>query len=386
MHSLTHDTPHPAHAVYTALTHPDIARFWLGTRNRLDVRAGGTLFYGWPDGAWAVWSLREAVPAARLSGQWHAAGLAAPVGLSLDLSAHGDGTRITLTLTDAPADLSAQWQAWLADLDALLATGEDPRRMRRPLMGVHLEDLTPENRARLHTPAAHGLVIVSTVEGGSAEAAGLRAYDVLTHLNDTPIHHFNDISAVMSGCTAGQVIPFGYARGQALHTGQMTLRARPIPPPVPEFEALAAQLAQTVGEVCAELDETVRGASEAELAHSPAPSEWSARETLAHCLFTERFYSVSAWAVAGGAPEVAWTSNMPMQYVGILAQYPETAALVEALKASLREHVGEWHALPPEVRADRALYQRVAPFYLDAGSHIREHLPQLRDAIASARG
>src|SRR5689334_22581150 len=65
--------------------------------------------------------------------------------------------------------------------------GAAPELPRAPFLGVQAAPVDDAARARLNVQGPGGALVVALVDGGSAKAAGLRADDVITSVDDHPI-------------------------------------------------------------------------------------------------------------------------------------------------------------------------------------------------------
>ncbi|MCU0464910.1 MAG: PDZ domain-containing protein [Anaerolineae bacterium] len=98
--------------------------------------------------------------------------------------------------------------------------------MTAPLIGLNVEPLTDEHRARLHSPALHGVVVIGVVEGAAAHAAGLRPYDVITDFGGAPVTSPDELFALVASHQAGETVVVTGWRGQAAREWSVTLQAR----------------------------------------------------------------------------------------------------------------------------------------------------------------
>jgi predicted metalloprotease with PDZ domain len=72
-----------------------------------------------------------------------------------------------------------------------------------------------------------GVVIVTVVPGGPAEAAGLEPGDVITTIDNRPVNSAADVSSALAGMHAGDEVEIGISRGSTLLTIPVTLASRP---------------------------------------------------------------------------------------------------------------------------------------------------------------
>jgi uncharacterized damage-inducible protein DinB len=158
---------------------------------------------------------------------------------------------------------------------------------------------------------------------------------------------------------------------------------------VPESPGeLADQLAQGYAEVSAGLKAAVEGVTEAEAAQQPAEGEWSVKQTLAHLSEGERSFhfvlvnvAVNGWLDSGPI----YPDQFPGRLDAVLAVTPTLEALVERFITDQAETVAIVRGLPETTLAHKARYRRMADFVLYGPDHTREHIEQIKAAIAAAR-
>lgn len=102
------------------------------------------------------------------------------------------------------------------------------------LLGLNVEPLSMEYRARLHSPAqvGGGVVVIGVVEGSAADEAGLRLYDVLTAWDAHPLPDPAALAARLGAAVAGQRVVLSGWRAQTAHTWSVVLRPLPTSPKI----------------------------------------------------------------------------------------------------------------------------------------------------------
>ncbi len=98
------------------------------------------------------------------------------------------------------------------DVEQIIATG----RAQRPFLGISGESV----------PGAGGALIASVVEGGPADAAGLRAGDVIVAVNGNAIASMNELIARLASFDIADRVTVTYTRDGARRTATAALRAR----------------------------------------------------------------------------------------------------------------------------------------------------------------
>ncbi|GAB3004370.1 trypsin-like peptidase domain-containing protein [Amycolatopsis acidiphila] len=106
--------------------------------------------------------------------------------------------------------------------DQLLASGHAVH----PYLGVSLAPLTPDIQQRLGVQADHGALVLAVDPGSPADAAGIRAGDVLTRIGSTEVHAVEDVLGALRGMKPGDRVPVVVARGQDRPQLQVTLGAQ----------------------------------------------------------------------------------------------------------------------------------------------------------------
>jgi C-terminal processing protease CtpA/Prc len=110
------------------------------------------------------------------------------------------------------------------------------RRLGSVRLGVRVTPTTQQLRETLGVGADEGALVMEVTHGGLAQAAGLRAGDVLTHVGGTPVESARDIARALSGTTAGTRVDVRWVRNRmALDTrislaaaGRPRARAQPL--------------------------------------------------------------------------------------------------------------------------------------------------------------
>ncbi len=94
----------------------------------------------------------------------------------------------------------------------------------RPKFGISIVDVTPSNATSLDLAIDTGVLIVSVNSDGPAQLAGLRANDVITHLDGVAMHTTSDlIRKVLAGYQVGDIVAVTALRGANVITLSVTL-------------------------------------------------------------------------------------------------------------------------------------------------------------------
>jgi S1-C subfamily serine protease len=96
----------------------------------------------------------------------------------------------------------------------------------RPKFGINIIDLTPSNASDFGVSIEEGVIVVSVVSGGAAERAGIRANDVITHLDDAVMRTTSDlIRKVLTDYEIGDIVAVTVVRDTATLEFRVRLEA-----------------------------------------------------------------------------------------------------------------------------------------------------------------
>lgn len=108
-------------------------------------------------------------------------------------------------------------------VDTLLAHG----RVERGWLGVALQPVAIPDAWREAAAAKSGLMVMSTVAGGPAAAAGLQAGDILLTLDGVPATHIRHLAERLGSDSVGREIAVGVLRSGALVPLRATVATKP---------------------------------------------------------------------------------------------------------------------------------------------------------------
>ncbi|HEY3125700.1 MAG TPA: trypsin-like peptidase domain-containing protein [Candidatus Limnocylindria bacterium] len=103
--------------------------------------------------------------------------------------------------------------------DELIKNG----KIERGFIGIQYAPLSPRAAVALGLPSATGIQISAVVAGSPATAAGLRAGDVVTKLNDQPIDQEHPLQSLMVKFRPGDRVRLTIIRDSATQTVEVTL-------------------------------------------------------------------------------------------------------------------------------------------------------------------
>jgi S1-C subfamily serine protease len=109
--------------------------------------------------------------------------------------------------------------------EQLLARG----RVSHAYIGAAVQpvELPAGLRSQLNLTGTHGLIVISTVAQGPAEAAGITLGDTLLTLDDQPLKEVDDLKAALTAERIGQPVKVAFLRGGQLSTIDVIVGERP---------------------------------------------------------------------------------------------------------------------------------------------------------------
>ncbi len=388
----------PAAQAYRAFTNAAALREWLCDVASVAPVKGGRVYLCWNAAYYTSGEFVSVVPGKKVVFTWHGRGEPAPTQVQVALAVRKTGTQVTLTHTGigsgkawaGRADVIARgWEVGLENLQSVLETGVDLRITRRPMLGIWLGgEIKPENAAKFGVPVARGVRLEGVIDGMGAQAAGLKANDVLVGLGGKKITGYASFGPILQGKNAGDVLSAVYYRDGEKRTARFQLSSRRLPEVPATPDGLASVLQRTYAEGDAELDQCFEGVSEEAASRQPAPGEWSARQVLAHLITGER--DGHNWIGDQIGDQERWSDeyggNVQARLDAVLAVYPTVPELLAEVKRSEAETVKLVAALPDEFVARKGSYWRLAVNLAQGNTHTHEHAGQIRAAIAAAKG
>lgn len=388
----------PATEVFRAFTRATPLRDWLCDVALADARPGGRLYLWWNRGYYTAGEYTALEPARRITFTWMGRGDPSRSEVDVQLEARGAYTDLRLIHSGlgegeewarVRGEFDRGWTLALENLQSLLETGQDLRYTRRPMLGVTLDEFNPDVAAELGVPVTEGARITSTVPGLAADEAGLRANDVIVTVGNRPVSDYPSLVAALQGTRAGDTVQVGYYRGSSYQSGPMTLSARWLPEIPATPGEMAAALRELYAGLLPQLREILAGATDAQAGAKPQATGWSALETIAHLITTER--EAHLWLAdmindderfsdryTNATSVAAWVD-------ALVAAHPTVEAMLGALTGALSETEALVARLPDEVVAHRGNYWRIGHNLLQNDQHWHEHMEQIRDALAHTK-
>jgi hypothetical protein len=256
------------------------------------------------------------------------------------------------------------------------------------MLGILPDRFDADDAARLGVPVFHGVRLNGVVPEQGAEAAGLRADDVIVSIDGIEIVDLSTLRRVVAARRAGDTVVVDYYRGPELLSVSMILSGRKIPV-IPETAGeLAERVRLRLNRDERELDAFLAGVSEAEASLKPGPQTWNVKQTLAHLIQGERFNHQWIGELVSGF-EGAYdrdAGNSDIRIDATVHAFPTVGDLTAELKRLNAETVSLLENLPDAFVRGRHTYWRLASAMLEESySHIDDHLAQMRAAVAAVR-
>jgi uncharacterized protein YndB with AHSA1/START domain len=382
--------------VYYAFTHAIVLHEWLCDFATVAPRPGGRMYLWWHGDFFSAGEYISLEENKSIKFKWFGRGEPAPTEVTVTLKKVTNGTRVILEHVVPDGDVwleisrgfKAEWDSTLANLAQLLETGRDQRTADRPLLGINIDDFTPEQAQVLGVPVSQGIHLADVVPGLGAHAAGLQKDDVIIELNGHPVtNDFGSLLSRLQGKKGGDQVEVVYYHGPVKKTVMMELTKRPIPDIPWEPAELAKRVRSIYDNALARLDTCFTGVNEEEADYEPAPGEWSAKQVLGHLIQTERGWIPNLDDAIGGYERLAddWGGNLPSHINATVKAYGTIKAMLDELRQLSVEMVTFIELIPSSFVERKACYYTNAVQLLDLENHTLMHLDQINAAIEMAR-
>ena len=382
--------------VYYAFTHAIVLHEWLCNYATVAPRPGGRMYLWWHGDFFSAGEYISLVENKSIQFKWFGRGDSAPSEVTVSLKKINSGTRVILEHTVPDGDgwleisrgFKTHWDSTLPNLAQVLETGQDQRTADRPMLGINIDDFTPEQARVLGVPVIQGIHLADVVSRMGAHAAGLQKDDVIVELNGYPVtNDFGSLLSRLQGKKGGEQVQVVYYHGPEKKTVMMELSKRPVPS-IPWDPAELARLVRSAyDEALSKLGACFEGVSEKEADFEPAPGEWSAKQVLGHLIQTERGWIANLDDAVGGYERLAddWGGNLPTHINATVQAYGTVQAMLDELKRLSIEMVTFIGQLPPSFVDRKASYYTNAVQLLDLESHTLMHLDQINASLHMGR-
>jgi putative serine protease PepD len=97
----------------------------------------------------------------------------------------------------------------------------------KAFLGISSQDLTPEIRQNIDTPAESGAVVAEVVAGSAADVAGLKRLDVIVKIDGRDVQGAVNVGSTIRTKKPGETVEIEYYRGNEKRTATATLGQRP---------------------------------------------------------------------------------------------------------------------------------------------------------------
>jgi uncharacterized protein YndB with AHSA1/START domain len=395
--TFTQQVEAPVEQLYFALTNQPVLQTWLCNVAEIDANENGRFYVWWNEGYYASGKFTKVEENKAVSFTWHGLGEPAPSKVDITLKKKDGGTLVTLKHSEIGTDkvwedtakgFEEEWTKALTNLQFVMEKGIDKRIFDLPLLGIYPSgQLDKEQAERLGVPVEKGVWISGTVEGSGAEAAELQADDVIVKIAGTPIESFASFAGAVRPYKAEDEVEMVFYRGSEKKSLPVKLSRRPFPEVPPKAKELAKEVEKGYKQLDKELEAIFEGVSEEEASKRPGPEEWSAKETLAHLLCTERWAFVAISTNIGGQRGAGFFNDLGL-IKALADSYPKVADIIAEIKRSEKLTVAILATLPDEFVARKISYIGLANTFLPLlglPQHSRTHFPQMEAAIQAAR-
>src|SRR5688500_17917207 len=86
-------------------------------------------------------------------------------------------------------------------------------RVSRGYLGIQLQELDPDLQRMMGLQEPHGAVVLDVIEGGAGAAAGLKRYDVITHVGGRPVEDGDQLVRIIAARPPGTSVALSVFRG-----------------------------------------------------------------------------------------------------------------------------------------------------------------------------
>lgn len=394
--SLTQTVKAQPEEVYRNFTNATALREWLCDAALALPHPGGRLYLSWNHGYYASGEYTLNQPGEKVAFTWQGRGDPAPTQVQVNLAAQDGSTVVTLEHSgigggpewdQAYQEIQDGWRAGLENLASILDTGEDLRFVRRPMLGILLENFDEKIAREMGLPVTEGVRLGGTLEGMGAQEAGLQKDDVIVSIGGQPVTDYNSLTVALQKYRAGDEVEVIYYRGSEKMSVPLRFSKRPIPEIPETAEGLAEALKKINAEVEARLDEFLEGVTEEEASFKSSPEEWSIKENLAHLLQGERYNHFWIAELVFGEERFSdgYGDNLNAQVAATVEAYPTLQDLRLELRRNAAETVGMLARLTKEFSNRKASFWRLAYNMLEPQYHLDSHIDQMRATLEAAR-
>ena len=375
----------PAEQVYTAFTNANALTHWLCNFAATTAQVGGAVFLSWNNGDYVSGEYVELEASSKVVLTWFGRGDDAPSKVKVHIKDSDGATHITVKHKGIDPEKAYDWDGALENLQAVLEAGDDLRLSRRAILGVIPTAFDATIAEQIGVPITEGFRISGTVPASGAESAGLQADDVFVEINGNPIKRGQDVAVALAGGKVGDEVAVKLYRGQTLIEATFALS----PMPVPQLPETLTELADQMAEVYAKLDNEIQqvfaGVSAEVAAKPPAEREWSANETIAHLINTERWMQEFIGCTFNRQVTTGFSAHIYERSVALAQSYGGKDSLLAEMRRSQSETIALIRALPASLEQTKNIFNAIGSMVVGMPNHNRQHFTQMKNAIEGAK-
>jgi len=381
--------------VFYAFTHASAFNEWLCDFSTVIPNPGGRIYLWWNTGYFTSGDFTVVEKDEKLSFNWHGRQEPSDTTVTVTLKDEEGSTLVTLEHSGLGTDGSwikiiqeckEGWEKGLENLTSVLETGKDLRNIRRPMLGILVDEFNEDIAKQLGVPVDQGMRIDDPVEGMGAESAGLKSDDVIVSMAGQDIKDFPSLTNALQPHQAGDKVEVAFFRGDEKKSVLMELSSR-LFPDIPEKTADLAKAVETgYSEQYEELSQFLDSVTEEEASFKPSKDEWSIKETIAHLVQGERGWIIWLSGVINGyqAHYDDYGGNLPVFNQATLAAYPTLPELLEQIKRLNQETVALVKVLPDDLPIYKNIYWRLGINLLETPYHFQAHLDQMKATLEAS--
>ncbi|MBE0696825.1 MAG: SRPBCC domain-containing protein, partial [Anaerolineaceae bacterium] len=208
--------------VYRMFTNSTAMREWLADRVFANPVPGGCVYLEWRSGYYAAGWFGDLHSPDHLTINLQGRGEPGPSQVEVGITADDSGSRVTLIHSGLGEgsewakprkEIQRGWDLAFERLAHSIEKGADLRITRKPMLGILFGVFSPQIASKLGVPVSEGLLLSGTIEGLSAQKAGMQKDDVIVAIKQRPTPNFNEVQTALHGKKAGDVIQVTYYRG-----------------------------------------------------------------------------------------------------------------------------------------------------------------------------
>jgi uncharacterized protein YndB with AHSA1/START domain/uncharacterized damage-inducible protein DinB len=392
----THSVKAGPEQVYYAFTHASALNQWLCNFSTVIPNVGGRIYLWWNSGYFSSGEFIQMEKNKRLSFTWHGrhepddtlvsaqfVGEDGHTLVELDHSGFGTGEAWGKIIKECQDG----WEKGLENLSSIFDTGEDLRYVRRPMLGILINEFDEDIAKKMGVPVKKGIRIDKPVENLGAEAAGLLSDDVIVSLGGNDTTDYPELATALQGHHAGDKVEVIFYRGSEKKSTMMKLSSRPFPEIPQNTKEFARALEARYSTQRDQLQTLLVNLTEEEAAYKPALAEWSIKETLAHLVQSEQGWNTwISGVISGYQPHYDdYGGNLPVFTQATLTAYPTIAELLEQFNRCNKETVALVEDLPNDLPTYKNMYWFLSINMLEPPYHFNGHLEQMESTLKAAR-